>query len=40
MDTIHPQKLSVRLRENDQLRQDYNIDEMEHPIASFTWRGA
>ena len=35
--TIHPQKLSVRLRENDQLRQDYNIDEMEHPIASFIW---
>ena len=37
MNTIHPQKLSVRLRENDQLRQDYNIDEMEHPIASFSW---
>ncbi len=27
-----PQKLSVRLWQNEQLRQDYNTDDMEHPI--------
>jgi 2-keto-4-pentenoate hydratase/2-oxohepta-3-ene-1,7-dioic acid hydratase in catechol pathway len=27
-----PQKLSVRFWENDELRQDYNTDDMEHPI--------
>jgi 2-keto-4-pentenoate hydratase/2-oxohepta-3-ene-1,7-dioic acid hydratase in catechol pathway len=27
-----PQKLSVRFWENDELRQDYNTEDMEHPI--------
>lgn len=27
-----PQKLSIRLWVNDQLRQDYNTDDMEHPV--------
>ena len=27
-----PQKLSVKFWENDELRQDYNTDDMEHPI--------
>lgn len=27
-----PHKLNVRLWENEQLRQDYNTDDMEHPI--------
>ena len=27
-----PQKLSVKFWENDELRQDYNTDDMEHPV--------
>jgi 2-keto-4-pentenoate hydratase/2-oxohepta-3-ene-1,7-dioic acid hydratase in catechol pathway len=33
-----PQKLSVKFWENDELRQDYNTEDMEHPIrAIIAW---
>lgn len=33
-DIPDPQKLSVKLWENDQPRQDYNTDDMEHSVAA------
>lgn len=33
-DIADPQKLAVRSWENDQLRQDYNTDDMEHSVAA------
>ena len=33
-----PHKLDIKLRENDQLRQDYNTSDIEHPIPEIiTW---